>query len=925
MIHEYTDTMKRTPINTLTSTLRWMAVIILIVGIQHIAHAAGTVNNCTEADLRTALNGGGTVDFACDGTITLADTLTISSNTSIDATGHSITISGGNAVRVLYVNPDVTLSLKSLTVANGEAESGGGLYNEQGTVNIENSTFTGNQAMGAAGSAGADAITGNGGDGGAGGEARGAGLYNYQGVVNIHNSRFANNSARGGNGGKGGIGGEGSLVSGGVGGVGAAASGGGIYNVGTLSMTNSTFEGNSATGGTGGTGGKGNDSAYFSHGGYGGNGGMAYGGGIYSQNWMAITNSTFANNSSEAGTGGRSGDAGGSSRVGGTAGSSGLGGEAFGGAVSYISFSSSHDTDALTVSNSTFYGNKTIGGNAGEVGQSVDSSLNSGVSGSWGSSGGHGGRAWGGAIFGLSGSLGSITASNCTFVSNQVIGGNGADGGDGANADPNCGICIGGEGGQGGGAGDARGGGIAGGSNCTVINSTFSVNVAVPGTPGQGGSGGAGHGGNASKGSDGWLSTRSGGGAVVANSSITLRNSILVGKAAGGNCLRDANSNIGDDGGNISDDNSAAFDTAATSSLNDTDPKLELAPDGKPLLKDNGGPTPTIALLAGSPAINAGNDTFAPSTDQRGVARVETSDIGAYEFVPPVFSWSVLDVAVGSDGQSRVLWEKNTGEIMLWTVNAAGTITTQRNYGPFAGWRATAIAANTTPGADNGTRILWQHSSGAIGLWSVDAVGAVNSSPTYGPYAGWDALNIAVGGDNQTRILWQNSNGSVGLWTLSAVTGSAVVSYSPIYGPFAGWSVADVAVSSDNTTHLLWRQSNGAVGLWSINTAGTVSYSPVFGPYAGWSALGVDVGGDNKARLLWQHSSGQMGLWSVDSAGGVSYSPVYGPYAGWSASGIAVSSDNGSRVLWRNDDGAMSLWTLDAAGAVVTTSAYGPY
>jgi hypothetical protein len=50
-------------------------------------------------------------------------------------------------------------------------------------------------------------------------------------------------------------------------------------------------------------------------------------------------------------------------------------------------------------------------------------------------------------------------------------------------------------------------------------------------------------------------------------------------------------------------------------------------------LQDNGGPTPTMALLFGSPAIDAGNDAVAPATDQRGVTRPggTTTDIGAFE------------------------------------------------------------------------------------------------------------------------------------------------------------------------------------------------------------------------------------------------------------------------------------------------------
>ncbi len=47
-------------------------------------------------------------------------------------------------------------------------------------------------------------------------------------------------------------------------------------------------------------------------------------------------------------------------------------------------------------------------------------------------------------------------------------------------------------------------------------------------------------------------------------------------------------------------------------------------------LANNGGPTPTMALQMGSPAINAG--AGCPTFDQRGAARVGVCDIGAFEF-----------------------------------------------------------------------------------------------------------------------------------------------------------------------------------------------------------------------------------------------------------------------------------------------------
>src|SRR5208337_1134584 len=65
------------------------------------------------------------------------------------------------------------------------------------------------------------------------------------------------------------------------------------------------------------------------------------------------------------------------------------------------------------------------------------------------------------------------------------------------------------------------------------------------------------------------------------------------------------------------------------------DPGLD--PNG---LQNNGGPTQTIALVTGSPAIDAGSNALAvnPTTDQRGALRGPaglnagtTVDIGAYE------------------------------------------------------------------------------------------------------------------------------------------------------------------------------------------------------------------------------------------------------------------------------------------------------
>jgi hypothetical protein len=71
-----------------------------------------------------------------------------------------------------------------------------------------------------------------------------------------------------------------------------------------------------------------------------------------------------------------------------------------------------------------------------------------------------------------------------------------------------------------------------------------------------------------------------------------------------------------------------------------------------PTLANNGGPTQTLALVAGSLAINAGNTAL--TTDQRGIARPQgaADDIGAFEYVSPnsaPTTSGIANVAVNED------------------------------------------------------------------------------------------------------------------------------------------------------------------------------------------------------------------------------------------------------------------------------------
>jgi hypothetical protein len=186
--------------------------------------AGGVVTNCTEANLRAAMSGGGLVTFECSGTITLGSTITNNDNTTLDGKGHQVTISGNNFVRVFFVNSNVTFTILNITIAMGRSDKGAGIFNDRGTLTVRHCLFAFNEAVGQSGG-----LYGFGEDG------SGGALFST-GVSSIANSTFATNGALGGNG----I--NGASTNNGFGRRGGSGQGGAICNFGWLTIASCCCE-----------------------------------------------------------------------------------------------------------------------------------------------------------------------------------------------------------------------------------------------------------------------------------------------------------------------------------------------------------------------------------------------------------------------------------------------------------------------------------------------------------------------------------------------------------------------------------------------------------------------------------------------------------------------------------------------------------
>ena len=116
------------------------------------------------------------------------------------------------------------------------------------------------------------------------------------------------------------------------------------------------------------------------------------------------------------------------------------------------------------------------------------------------------------------------------------------------------------------------------------------------------------------------------GGGLAIFGFFAARNTIIAGNSA--IIGADLDGDLGSLGNNLIGNSNGGTGYAPSDLLN-VNPLLGL-------LQDNGGPTLTHALLPGSPAIDAGDNTDAPEFDQRGLPRItgNRTDIGAFEVQP---------------------------------------------------------------------------------------------------------------------------------------------------------------------------------------------------------------------------------------------------------------------------------------------------
>mgnify|MGYP001350333911 CR=1 FL=1 len=498
--------------------------------------------------------------------------------------------------------------------------------------------------------------------------------------------------------------------------------GGAIYNYegGSLTVTNSTFSSNSATGIGGG--------AIYN---YGGN--------------ITVTDSTFSDNSAGSGGG-----------ILNFTGTINITSSIFSNNSAASTGGSIANLGTFTITDSTFTGNSTKGSNSYPVsaggGIYNDGTLAVTSSTFSSNSAAIGGIAIAAAGGGIINDHGTLTVANSTFFGNST---------------------------------DGYGGGIANGGNITVTNSTVSGNSA----------------------------SASSGGNLFNSGALTLKNTILANSLSGGDCANSGGT-ITASGVNLVKDGTCTISGALTG-----DPQL--GP-----LADNGGPTQTMALLPGSPAIDVADDAICAAEpvnglDQRGVTRPQGAhcDIGAYEFM-----LTPTTTTLNVDPTSPVYGQTVTLTATVSPTTATGTVSFQDGSTPL-----TCMGGNQTLSGGTATCSL---NSFPVGTYS-DLTAIYGGDSTHAASQGTTSLTVNKA-NTTTTLTSDNPDPSAAGQAVTVQYAVAVVA------PGAGTPTGTVTVS-DGVDNCVGTVTAGGCAI-TLHTVGartlTASYAGD-GHFAGSTSAGV--------------------------------------------------------------------------------------
>ena len=283
-------------------------------------------------------------------------------------------------------------------------------------------------------------------------------------------------------------------------------------------------------------------------------------------------------------------------------------------------------------------------------------------------------------------------------------------------------------------------------------------------------------------------------------------------------------------------------------------------------LQENGGFTQTMALSPGSPAIDSGDDTNCPDTDQRGVTRPQGTgcDIGAYE-------------ADESFPMVASILRADPNPTMLNSVNLTVTF------------------SETVTGVDITDFALTK--AGVNGAGIINVLGTGDSyTVSVNTGSGNGTIRLDVVDDDSIKDTANNPLGEMGLGN----------------GNFNSGEVYSILKGADTVG--VFRPSNGVIFLKNSNTSGFADVALNYGipgdyPVVGdWDGDGDDTIGVYRNGTFYLRNSNTVGFADIEFAfGQAGDQPIAGDWDGDGIDTIGIFRPSTGLFMLRNSNSAGSF------------------
>jgi len=366
-----------------------------------------------------------------------------------------------------------------------------------------------------------------------------------------------------------------------------------------------------------------------------------------------------------------------------------------------------------------------------------------------------------------------------------------------------------------------------------------------------------------------------------------LKNTILA-----NNTGNNANRTLTSLGNNIDSDGTAGLGDP----LDGVDPMLGA-------LADNGGPTQTHALLLGSPAINAGTASGAPTTDQRGIGRDATPDIGAFEYEStPLVSTNefVVNNPSGDNeetsgpvrGTERAVDIAPNGDyVVVWTDETLNNKVFAKVFDANGNETVAQFQVNMSGGTNQWTDVAVDDGGNFVVVWNqgddiymrrfladgtaIDA-GDVRVNTTSSNVQQNASINMNGAGD--FVIAWEGDGSGVeGIFVRQGSFGGGLTGSDITVDTTATAQDPSLGIADNGNFVVVWNNGLGDVFFQLYNSAATPLTSGQVDLFqANAAGAAVEMAGDGRFTVAYHATGTGLGIWArqYDAAGTPLWFPI---------------------------------------------------